>query len=77
MIFAITCFSLSIVESNKTYGVSKGCQLYSIPDELSEARSELSAGSYVEIKESSGDWFYVLLGESGGWCNKENVIQIK
>ena len=76
-IFAVIGLSVSILESKKQHGVSCGGQLFSIPDSLSEAKTELKPGSYIEIKEFSGEWIYVLLGESGGWCKKEDIIQIK
>lgn len=77
VIIAIIGLWISVFESKKEHGVSYGCNLYSIPDSLSEAKSELKAGSYVEIIETSGEWFYVLLGESGGWCKRTGIIQIK
>lgn len=77
IIISIISLSVSIFESKKEHGVSCGCQLFSIPDALSEAKTELKPGNYVEIKESSGEWIYVLLGESGGWCKREDIIQIR
>ncbi|MCQ2590282.1 MAG: hypothetical protein MJ179_07655 [Treponema sp.] len=77
VILAASVLVVSIVASKKLHGISRGNQLYSIPDNLSEAKSELQPGSYVEIKESSGEWYYVLLGESGGWCKKDQIIVIK
>ena len=62
---------------NREHAVSMGCTLYSIPEINAESKSELLPGSYVQIKEKNGDWLYVNLGETGGWCKKDNFIIIK
>lgn len=66
----------SLISSRGTYGISSRCVLNSIPEASAEASSTLSAGNRVLVTEKSGDWCYVRLGNSGGWCKKENIFFI-
>lgn len=77
IIFSLVILIICIVQSSKLHGVSKGCRLYAIPDKLAESQMDLQPGSYISIKEESGKWYYVQLGENGGWCTKEDIILIK
>lgn len=77
IVVSLVGLCICLIEAKKPHGVSYGCQLYSIPDDLSEAKTELKPGSYVQIIETSGEWFYVLLGEAGGWCKKDGIVLIK
>lgn len=67
----------TIVQSSARHGISRGCKIYSIPEEKAEAKSEIPAGNRITITEESGNWIYVELGENGGWCVKDDVIEIK
>ena len=67
----------SIVQSSARHGISRGCKIYSIPEEKAESKSEIPAGNRITITEESGNWIYVELGENGGWCIKDQVIEIK
>lgn len=67
----------SIVQSSARHGISRGCKIYSIPEEKAESKSEIPAGNRITITEETGDWIYVELGENGGWCVKDDVIEIK
>lgn len=67
----------SIAKSSERYGISKGCKIYSVPEMNAESKSEIPAGNRILITEDVGDWFYVELGENGGWCSKEEVIEIR
>ena len=67
----------TIVQSSARHGISRGCKIYSIPEEKAEAKSEIPAGNRITITEESGNWIYVELGENGGWCVKDEVIEIK
>ena len=73
--FAFILFSITKIKT--TYAISKGCTILSIPEEMSESKSEIPAGNRVEVKEKSGSWVYISLGETGGWCNKDNILIIK
>ncbi len=73
IIFMIFC----IVQSSARYGISKGCKIFSIPEVKAESKSEIPAGNRISITEETGDWIYVELGENGGWCKKEDVIEIR
>ena len=73
IVFLIFC----IVQSSARYGISKGCKIFSIPEVNAESKSEIPAGNRISITEETGDWFYVELGENGGWCKKTEVIEIK
>ena len=82
-IFSILLLSSSalliytVQKRNDYYGVSKGCTIFSIPEKTAEASSEINIGSIVEITEDTDNWFHVQLGETGGWCKKDDIIIIK
>lgn len=78
-VFVICLLVFTITFSNKAqkkHAISKNCELYSIPENSAESKSELPAGNYVKISEETDNWYYVELGENGGWCLKENLILI-
>lgn len=77
LIVSLSYFIGIVMNANREHAVSMGCTLYSIPEVNAESKSELMPGSYVQIKEKNGDWLYVNLGETGGWCKKESFIIIK
>ena len=62
---------------SEKYGISTGTKIYSIPQENAEASSEIRSGICVRILEKAGKWYYVEVGESGGWCSAENIFIIK
>lgn len=72
IVFVIT-FS---ARANVKHAISRNCELYSIPENSAESKSELPAGNYVKISEETDNWYYIELGENGGWCIKENLILI-
>ena len=65
------------VRRNEHYGISCGCRIYSIPQENAEAVSEVSGGILVRILESTEKWLYIEVGESGGWCNIDEICIIR
>ena len=65
------------VRRNERYGISSGCKIYSIPQENAEAISEVGKGIRVRILEHTGKWYYIQIGESGGWCNIQDICIIK
>ena len=65
------------VRRNESYGISCGCKIYSIPQENAEAVSEVSGGILVRILERTEKWLYIEVGESGGWCNVDEICIIK
>ena len=62
---------------NERYGICTGCKTYSIPQLNAESISEVSAGSRVRILESTGKWYYIEVGETGGWCNTDDICVIR
>ena len=65
------------VKKNERYGICTGCKIYSIPQENAESASEVSGGSRVRILEHTGKWYYIEVGETGGWCKTDDVCIIK
>ncbi len=65
------------VKRNERYGISAGCKIYSIPQESAESVSEVRSGSRVRILERTGKWYYIEVGETGGWCSAENIFIIR
>lgn len=74
---AIVPFAFAIVKKTQKAGICTGCTVYSIPEDTAEASLELGAGNKIRIIEQTENWFYVELGESGGWCLKDNILVIK
>ncbi|MBP5519926.1 MAG: hypothetical protein J6X84_05045 [Treponema sp.] len=62
---------------SERYGICTGCRIYSVPQDNAEAFSEIETGSRVRILEKTEKWYYVELGETGGWCSSENIYIIK
>lgn len=60
-----------------SFAICKGISIHSVPEEKSEAVSEIGAGNRVHITEKAGKWVYIEFGETGGWGLKDNVILIK
>ena len=60
-----------------SFAICKGISIHSVPQEKSEAVSEIGAGNRVHITEKAGKWVYIEFGETGGWGLKDNVILIK
>lgn len=75
--FSLILLIVFIVKTKNIHGVSKGGKLYAIPDLGAESKIELQSGSYVSILEKAGNWFYVQIGENGGWCTKDDILLIK
>lgn len=67
----------SITKITKSYAISKGCTIQSIPEVKVESKSELPAGTRIIITAKSSGWIYVELGETCGWCHEDEVIIIK
>ena len=65
------------VRRSEKYGISLATKIYSIPQENAESSSEIASGTLVRILEKTGRWYYVEVGETGGWCNIENIYIIK
>ena len=65
------------VRKNERYGICSGCKIYSIPQANAESVSDVSAGSRVRILEDTGKWYYIEVGESGGWCKTDDICIIK
>ncbi len=65
------------VRRHERYGISAGGKLYSIPQENAESVSEVSGGTRVRILERTGKWYYVEVGETGGWCESDYVFVIR
>lgn len=76
-ISAAALLFFALVKRTEHFGISSNCKIYSIPQTNAEAVSDIGAGSRVRILENTDKWLYVELGESGGWCKKENIFEIK
>ena len=68
---------VSSVKVHSRFAISLGCTLYTIPEENAQTKSQLPAGNRVQIRDEAADWYYVELGESVGWCRKNEVLIIK
>ena len=77
LLFGIAALIYSCVKRHELYGISCSCKIYSIPQENAESVSEVTGGSCVPILESTGKWYYIEVGESGGWCSAENIFLIR
>ena len=77
LILGTAIFVYCIVRRNEKYGISSSCKIYSIPKENAESASDLSAGNRVRILERTGKWYYIEVGETGGWCTADNIFVIR
>ncbi len=77
MLIGIVSIFYSIGQRMHTFGICKGCTISSVPEVSAEAISEISAGNHVEITEKAGKWYYIELGQTGGWCLQDKIILIK
>ena len=73
----VIALGMGIAKRFQSYGICKGCMIYSIPSENAEAFSEIGAGNRVLITEHAGSWINIQLGDSSGWCKKDDIIEIK
>ena len=76
LFFGLIFFIFVSVQKVKKYGISTGCKISSIPEENAKAESSIGAGNRVLITEDAGQWIYIQLGETGGWCRRDQVIFI-
>ena len=65
------------VRKSERYGICCGCKIYSIPQENAESVSEIQSGSRVRILERTEKWYYIEVGETGGWCAAEEILVIR
>ena len=77
LLIGTALFIYCTVRRNEHYGICSGCKIYSIPQENAEAVSEVSNGMRVRILERTGKWYYIQVGESGGWCNIDEICIIR
>ena len=76
LFFGLIFFIFVSVQMVKKYGISTGCKISSIPEKNAKAESSIGAGNRVLITEDAGEWIYIQLGETGGWCKRNEVIFI-
>ena len=77
LLFSSSIFMIFVIQKRSIqYGISKGCTVYSIPEQNAEASSEISPGNLVKITEKTGNWYYIQLGETSGWCDKTKIFEI-
>lgn len=76
MIFALVYFIFVFSQKNRVYGISKGCTIRSIPEAAAKAESRIGEGNRVQVTEEAGKWIYVQMGETGGWCLRDEIIFI-
>ncbi len=77
LVIGIAIMIYCAARKNERYGICTGCKIYSIPQLNAESISEVSAGSRVRILESTGKWYYIEVGETGGWCNTDDICVIR
>ena len=77
LVIGIAILIYCAVRKNERYGICTGCKIYSIPQSNAESVSEVSGGSRVRILEYTGKWYYIEVGETGGWCNTGDICIIK
>ena len=77
LVIGIAILIYCAVRKNERYGICTGCKIYSIPQANAESVSEVSGGSRVRILEHTGKWYYIEVGETGGWCNTGDICIIK
>lgn len=65
------------IQSKTKNGIFAGTEVRSIPEEVCESKFELMPGSYVKVLKETGKWLYIEVGESGGWCYRDDVIIIR
>lgn len=76
-ICAVVFYIYAQVNASKLYGIFKGGKISSIPEDNAESYSEIAAGQRVHVTEKAGKWYYIELGETGGWCESTAVILIR
>lgn len=77
MLCATVPFIYSIIKATDDYGICTGCTITAVPESNTDASSEVTAGNKVLIKEETENWYYIELGDSCGWCSKNDIILIK
>ena len=77
MIVGLAILIYCAVRRSERYGISCGGKIYSIPQQNAESVSEVISGTRVRILERTGKWYYIELGETGGWCTADNIFIIK
>lgn len=76
-ICAIAFFTYAHVQKSDRFAIFTGGKVSSIPELKAESYSEISAGNRVHIIEKAGQWYYIELGETGGWCQTNKLIIIE
>lgn len=77
LILGTTVLVYCTVRRHERYGICAGCKIYSIPQENAESVSEVGSGNRVRILEQTGKWYYIEVGETGGWCTSDNIFMIR
>ena len=77
LLSSVAFLIVSIGKRSTKYGISKGCTIYSIPEESAEASSEIKRGSLVVVTETTDIWYHIQQGEASGWSTKDNIIIVK
>ena len=76
LICSLSLFIYTLVLGTKKYGITRGSQVYSIPEANAGVKSELPCGNRVQIISQSGNWYFIRFGETEGWCLKDGIIKI-
>lgn len=76
-ICSIAFFTFAKVKQSDQYAIFTGGKVSSIPEAKAESFSEITAGNRVHIIEKAGQWYYIELGETGGWCQTDKLIIIR
>ncbi|MBO4639494.1 MAG: hypothetical protein J5710_07050 [Treponema sp.] len=82
MLFAVVLVLILVLTiycgvcAGKSYGISTGTKVYSIPESNAAISSELPAGNRVQIVSQTENWYLLKFGEIEGWCKKEDIAVI-
>ncbi len=77
LILSLSILTYCSVRRHERYGIATACRLYSIPQFNADSVSELASGSRVRILESTGQWYYIEMGQSSGWCMADRIFIIR
>ena len=77
VLLSITSLIFTATKRSTTWGISKGCTIYSIPESNATAAYEIKSGTAVGITETTDIWYHIQQGEASGWSLKDNIIIVK
>ena len=73
----VSLFIVIHVRAAKKYGVFKGGEIHSVPEVTAESIATIDSGSVVQIEQKASGWYFVRLGNTGGWVDVQSVSLIE